>query len=90
MREREGNVVIYGAQESRSQENREKIEDDRRFVKSLLEACDVEHNHERILVFRLGKTIRPNKPRPLLVKQRSSAMKQDLFRNIHKLQGKKI
>ncbi|KAK4298599.1 hypothetical protein Pmani_029050 [Petrolisthes manimaculis] len=90
MREKESNMVIYGAPESSSEGYKERIEDDRKVVRSLMEACEVEHNEEedKLLVFRLGRTKTPNKPRPLLVKQRNSKLKQALFRNIRKLQGK--
>ena len=66
MRERENNLLIYGAPESASQVAKERVEHDRRFVKSLIELCDAEHDETKFFVFRLGKvSALGGKPRPL-------------------------
>lgn len=89
MRDRENNFVVYGAPESTSKVIGEKISYDKNFVKNLMQACDVEQDAtDKIFVFRLGKPAQ-GKSRPLLVRQRDSKVKRELFQNIRKLQGNK-
>ena len=84
MRERENNLVIYGVSEATSQEVKERVEHDKRLVKSLMQLCQAEYEECKFFVFRLG-IANPNSGKPRPLKQRDSQLKQAIFRNIKKL-----
>ena len=64
---RENNLIMFGIQESKSEENEERKIDDVEIVKDVLKVCGLEVNDSSLSkVFRLGKILK-DKVRPLLV-----------------------
>lgn len=82
-RNRENNIVVYGAAETNTAL-------DRTFVLNLMRACELEVEEEQInSVGRLGKSVQGReKARPMLVKFANGEIKKCLFKNLRKLKGK--
>ena len=82
---RENNMIIYGAEESKSQLKTEKLKKDTATLNKIAEICDVDVEGEDVQkIIRLGPK-KENAVRPILVSFSSSETKKSLLRNAYKL-----
>lgn len=84
---RENNIVIYGVPESESGEFRERIDQDKTFVKSFIQVCGVSVQEDEYKVYRLGR-LNLDRKRPMLLRFVNANIKPALFRKLTNLHDK--
>ena len=89
--ERESNVVVYGIQESKAQEAKDRKEEDGRRIRKMAEVIGVEIRGEIEVKFRAGKRREAegeeeeSRPRPMVVRIEDEETRQRLLQNARKL-----
>jgi hypothetical protein len=93
LKNRKRNCIIYRVPEDATltQDTRVRMENDRKFVSSLCgESLQVDLKEGEVLkMFRLGKKLEADKPRPLLVGFVSEEKKLEVMKSLHKLKNAK-
>ena len=85
---RENNLVLFGAPECLTGEPAEKIENDKKIFQELSSHCDVPVGVGEITkVVRIGKPKPPGEHRPMIVGLANSETKVELLRNLKKLKN---
>ena len=88
VKRREKNVVVYNLKESEDQEN---FEDLTNVLSDLQLSESIERNQKKeIAIFRLGKTVIPGKPRPILIKFKETEGKLSLLNGWRELKEKNL